>query len=298
MNMIDSDTYQGNEKQYLGKYWGPQWRGVRIRDWGHFLDLGHKSDLELGCKTFIYKGSIDQVAKLILGYENDEWRYNVFDMMVSECFKSKNIVYTDDPEQTDDSLLKLNSLYYMIMSFRKGEKMKDPLCFNYFENDSGKTVGNPPYGKIGIHPGHTRMLLGDIYKGPVYVLIFDYTNGLFSQRYRHLKLWHLYSNDQALSMNVAGRNFFFGHTAQMGNTPGTIHTASGEKHGIRFREVKGDDADIKALGFPSLYMPPRKFEKTENSVIVNGVEILSKRTSLKTMQWRGNKYNYYWELQK
>ena len=298
MNMIDYDTYQGNEKQYLGKYWGPQWRGVRIRDWGHFLDLGHKSDLELGCKTFIYKGSIDQVAKLILGYENDEWRYNVFDMMVSECFKSKNIVYTDDPEQTDDSLLKLNSLYYMIMSFRKGEKMKDPLCFNYFENDSGKTVGNPPYGKIGIHPGHTRMLLGDIYKGPVYVLIFDYTNGLFSQRYRHLKLWHLYSNDQALSMNVAGRNFFFGHTAQMGNTPGTIHTASGEKHGIRFREVKGDDADIKALGFPSLYMPPRKFEKTENSVIVNGVEILSKRTSLKTMQWRGNKYNYYWELQK
>ena len=290
MNMIDSDTYQGNEKQYLGKYWGPQWRGVRIRDWGHFLDLGHKSDLELGCKTFIYKGSIDQVAKLILGYENDEWRYNVFDMMVSECFKSKNIVYTDDPEQTDDSLLKLNSLYYMIMSFRKGEKMKDPLCFNYFENDSGKTVGNPPYGKIGIHPGHTRMLLGDIYKGPVYVLIFDYTNGLFSQRYRHLKLWHLYSNDQALSMNVAGRNFFFGHTAQMGNTPGTIHTASGEKHGIRFREVKGDDADIKALGFPSLYMPPRKFEKTENSVIVNGVEVLRKRTSSKTMQWRGNKY--------
>lgn len=298
MNMIDYDTYQGNEKQYLGKYWGPQWRGVRIRDWGHFLDLGHKSDLELGCKTFIYKGSIDQVAKLILGYENDEWRYNVFDMMVSECFKSKNIVYTDDPEQTDDSLLKLNSLYYMIMSFRKGEKMKDPLCFNYFENDSGKTVGNPPYGKIGIHPGHTRMLLGDIYKGPVYVLIFDYTNGLFSQRYRHLKLWHLYSNDQALSMNVAGRNFFFGHTAQMGNTPGTIHTASGEKHGIRFREVKGDDADIKALGFPSLYMPPRKFEKTENSVIVNGVEVLRKRTSSKTMQWRGNKYNYYWELQK
>ncbi len=298
MNMIDYDTYQGNEKQYLGKYWGPQWRGVRIRDWDHFLDLGHKSDLELGCKTFIYKGSIDQVAKLILGYENDEWRYNVFDMMVSECFKSKNIVYTDDPEQTDDSLLKLNSLYYMIMSFRKGEKMKDPLCFNYFENDSGKTVGNPPYGKIGIHPGHTRMLLGDIYKGPVYVLIFDYTNGLFSQRYRHLKLWHLYSNDQALSMDVAGRNFFFGHTAQMGNTPGTIHTASGEKHGIRFREVKGDDADIKALGFPSLYMPPRKFEKTENSVIVNGVEVLSKRTSSKTMQWRGNKYNYYWELQK
>lgn len=298
MNMIDYDTYQGNEKQYLGKYWGPQWRGVRIRDWGHFLDLGHKSDLELGCKTFIYKGSIDQVAKLILGYENDEWRYNVFDMMVSECFKSKNIVYTDDPEQTDDSLLKLNSLYYMIMSFRKGEKMKDPLCFNYFENDSGKTVGNPPYGKIGIHPGHTRMLLGDIYKGPVYVLIFDYTNGLFSQRYRHLKLWHLYSNDQSLSMDVAGRNFFFGHTAQMGNTPGTIHTASGEKHGIRFREVKGDDADIKALGFPSLYMPPRKFEKTENSVIVNGVEVLSKRTSSKTMQWRGNKYNYYWELQK
>ena len=219
-------------------------------------------------------------------------------MMVSECFKSKNIVYTDDPEQTDDSLLKLNSLYYMIMSFRKGEKMKDPLCFNYFENDSGKTVGNPPYGKIGIHPGHTRMLLGDIYKGPVYVLIFDYTNGLFSQRYRHLKLWHLYSNDQSLSMDVAGRNFFFGHTAQMGNTPGTIHTASGEKHGIRFREVKGDDADIKALGFPSLYMPPRKFEKTENSVIVNGVEVLSKRTSSKTMQWRGNKYNYYWELQK
>lgn len=296
--MIDYDTYQGNEKQYLGKYWGPQWRGVRIRDWLHFLDLAHKSDLELGCKTFIYKGSIDQVAKLILGYENDEWRYNVFDMMVSECFKSKNIVYTDDPEQTDDSLLKLNSLYYMIMSFRKGEKMKDPLCFNYFENDIGKTVGNPPYGKIGIHPGHTRMLLGDIYKGPVYVLIFDYTNGLFSQRYRHLKLWHLYSNDQALSMNVAGRNFFFGHTAQMGNTPGTIHTASGEKHGIRFREVKGDDADIKALGFPSLYMPPRKFEKTENSVIVNGVEVLSKRTSSKTMQWRGNKYNYYWELQK
>ena len=298
MNMIDYDTYQGNEKQYLGKYWGPQWRGVRIRDWLHFLDLAHKSDLELGCKTFIYKGSIDQVAKLILGYENDEWRYNVFDMMVSECFKSKNIVYTDDPEQTDDSLLKLNSLYYMIMSFRKGEKMKDPLCFNYFENDIGKTVGNPPYGKIGIHPGHTRMLLGDIYKGPVYVLIFDYTNGLFSQRYRHLKLWHLYSNDQALSMNVTGRNFFFGHTAQMGNTPGTIHTASGEKHGIRFREVKGDDADIKALGFPSLYMPPRKFEKTENSVIVNGVEVLSKRTSSKTMQWRGNKYNYYWELQK
>ncbi len=296
--MIDYDTYQGNEKQYLGKYWGPQWRGVRIRDWLHFLDLAHKSDLELGCKTFIYKGSIDQVAKLILGYENDEWRYNVFDMMVSECFKSKNIVYTDDPEQTDDSLLKLNSLYYMIMSFRKGEKMKDPLCFNYFENDIGKTVGNPPYGKIGIHPGHTRMLLGDIYKGPVYVLIFDYTNGLFSQRYRHLKLWHLYSNDQALSMNVTGRNFFFGHTAQMGNTPGTIHTASGEKHGIRFREVKGDDADIKALGFPSLYMPPRKFEKTENSVIVNGVEVLSKRTSSKTMQWRGNKYNYYWELQK
>ena len=298
MNTIDYDTYQGNEKKYLGKYWGPQWRGVRIRDWGHFLDLAHKSDLELGCKTFIYKGSIDQVAKLILGYENDEWRYNVFDMMVSECFKSKNIVYTDDPEQTDDSLLKLNSLYYMIMSFRKGEKMKDPLCFNYFENDIGKTVGNPPYGKIGIHPGHTRMLLGDIYKGPIYVLIFDYTNGLFSQRYRHLKLWHLYSNDQALSMNVAGRNFFFGHTAQMGNTPGTIHTASGEKHGIRFREVKGDDADIKALGFPSLYMPPRKFEKTENSVIVNGVEVLSKRTSSKTMQWRGNKYNYYWELQK
>lgn len=298
MNTIDYDTYQGNEKKYLGKYWGPQWRGVRIRDWDHFLDLAHKSDLELGCKTFIYKGSIDQVAKLILGYENDEWRYNVFDMMVSECFKSKNIVYTDDPEQTDDSLLKLNSLYYMIMSFRKGEKMKDPLCFNYFENDIGKTVGNPPYGKIGIHPGHTRMLLGDIYKGPIYVLIFDYTNGLFSQRYRHLKLWHLYSNDQALSMNVAGRNFFFGHTAQMGNTPGTIHTASGEKHGIRFREVKGDDADIKALGFPSLYMPPRKFEKTENSVIVNGVEVLSKRTSSKTMQWRGNKYNYYWELQK
>ena len=298
MNMIDYDTYQGNEKQYLGKYWGPQWRGVRIRDWSHFLDLAHQSDKELGIKTFIYKGSIDQVAKLILGYENDEWRYNVFDMMVSECFKSKNIVYTDDPEQTDDSLLKLNSLYYMIMSFRKGEKMKDPLCFNYFENDNGKTVGNPPYGKIGIHPGHTRMLLGDIYKGPVYVLIFDYTNGLFSQRYRHLKLWHLYSNDQALSMDVAGRNFFFGHTAQMGNTPGTIHTASGEKHGIRFREVKGDDADIKALGFPSLYMPPRKFEKTENSVIVNGVEVLSKRTSSKTMQWRGNKYNYYWELQK
>ena len=296
--MIDYDTYQGNETKYVGKYWGPQWRGVRIRDWLHFLDLAHKSDLELGCKTFIYKGSIDQVAKLILGYENDEWRYNVFDMMVSECFKSKNIVYTDDPEQTDDSLLKLNSLYYMIMSFRKGEKMKDPLCFNYFENDIGKTVGNPPYGKIGIHPGHTRMLLGDIYKGPVYVLIFDYTNGLFSQRYRHLKLWHLYSNDQALSMNVTGRNFFFGHTAQMGNTPGTIHTASGEKHGIRFREVKGDDADIKALGFPSLYMPPRKFEKTENSVIVNGVEVLSKRTSSKTMQWRGNKYNYYWELQK
>ena len=298
MNMIDYDTYQGNEKQYLGKYWGPQWRGVRIRDWSHFLDLGHKSDLELGCKTFIYKGSIDQVAKLILGYENDEWRYNVFDMMVSECFKSKNIVYTDDPEQTDDSLLKLNSLYYMIMSFRKGEKMKDPLCFNYFENDIGKTVGNPPYGKIGIHPGHTRMLLGDIYKGPVYVLIFDYTNGLFSQRYRHLKLWHLYSNDQALSMDVAGRNFFFGHTAQMGNTPGTIHTASGEKHGIRFREVKGDDADIKALGFPSLYMPPRKFEKTENSVIVNGVQVLRKRISSKTMTWRGKKYNYYWELQK
>ena len=296
--MIDYDTYQGNEKQYLGKYWGPQWRGVRIRDWLHFLDLAHKSDLELGCKTFIYKGSIDQVAKLILGYENDEWRYNVFDMMVSECFKSKNIVYTDDPEQTDDSLLKLNSLYYMIMSFRKGEKMKDPLCFNYFENDIGKTVGNPPYGKIGIHPGHTRMLLGDIYKGPVYVLIFDYTNGLFSQRYRHLKLWHLYSNDQALSMNVTGRNFFFGHTAQMGNTPGTIHTASGEKHGIRFREVKGDDADIKALGFPSLYMPPRKFEKTENSVIVNGVQVLRKRISSKTMTWRGNKYNYYWELQK
>ena len=45
-------------------------------------------------------------------------------------------------------------------------------------------------------------------------------------------------------------------------------------------------------------MPPRKFEKTENSVIVNGVEVLSKRTSSKTMQWRGNKYNYYWELQK
>ena len=67
MNMIDYDTYQGNEKQYLGKYWGPQWRGVRIRDWSHFLDLAHQSDKELGIKTFIYKGSIDQVAKLILG---------------------------------------------------------------------------------------------------------------------------------------------------------------------------------------------------------------------------------------
>lgn len=298
MNMIDYDTYQGSDPGYKGSYWGPSFRGVRIKDWSHFLDLTHESDKELGIKTFIFKGTLTEVNRFLLGYTNNEWRYNVFDMMVSNCFKSKNIVYTDDPEQTDDSLLKLNSLYYMIMSFRKGEKMKDPLCFNYFENDIGKTVGNPPYGKIGIHPGHTRMLLGDIYKGPIYVLIFDYTNGLFSQRYRHLKLWHLYSNDQALSMNVAGRNFFFGHTAQMGNTPGTIHTASGEKHGIRFREVKGDDADIKALGFPSLYMPPRKFEKTENSVIVNGVEVLSKRTSSKTMQWRGNKYNYYWELQK
>ena len=298
MNMIDYDTYQGTDLSYKGSYWGPLFRGVRIKDWSHFLDLAHQSDKELGIKTYIFKGTLAEANRFLLGYNNDEWRYNIFDMMVSECFKSKNIVYTDDPEQTDDSLLKLNSLYYMIMSFRKGEKMKDPLCFNYFENDSGKTVGNPPYGKIGIHPGHTRMLLGDIYKGPVYVLIFDYTNGLFSQRYRHLKLWHLYSNDQSLSMDVAGRNFFFGHTAQMGNTPGTIHTASGEKHGIRFREVKGDDADIKALGFPSLYMPPRKFEKTENSVIVNGVEVLSKRTSSKTMQWRGNKYNYYWELQK
>ena len=212
----------------------------------HFLDLGHKSDLELGCKTFIYKGSIDQIVKLILRYENDEWRYNVFDMMVSECFKSKNIVYTDDPEQTDDSLLKLNSLYYMIMSFRKGEKMKDPLCFNYFENDSGNCC-------IGIHPGHTRMLFGDIYKEDVYVLIFDYTNGLFSQRYRHLKLWHLYSNDQA-SMDVAGRNFCLDilHKWVILQERYILHLEKNE--GIRFREVKGDDVDIKALAFPSLYI--------------------------------------------
>jgi hypothetical protein len=44
-------------------------------------------------------------------------------------------------------------------------------------------------------------------------------------------------------------------------------------------------------------MPPRKFEKTEDSVIVNGIEVLRKRKSKKIMRWRGNKYNYYWELQ-
>ena len=79
----------------------------------------------------------------------------------------------------------------------------------------------------------------------------------------------------------------------MGGTPGTVHNASGKKEGIKFREVKGDDADIKALGFPSLYMPPRKFEKTENSVIVNGIEVLRKINK----EIIGYKYNYYWELQ-
>jgi hypothetical protein len=273
-------------------YWSSQTKSVRITSWSHFLSLTNGSDKELNCKTYIYKGTLDLINKNLLGYENDTWRYSVFHNMVEDCFQNKSIVYTDDPDQTDDKLLKINSLYYLIMSFRKGEKMKDPLCFNYFETD-GSTVGRPPHGKIGIHPGHTRLLLGDIYKQPLYVIIFDYTNGLFPKRYRHLRIWDTSQTEQQL-FPITNRQYIFAHTRQQRNSPGTIHGACGDPiNGIAFREVKGDDAFLKSLAHPTTYMPPRKFEKTENSVIVNGIEVLRK-INKKIINY---KYNYYWELQ-
>jgi len=290
MNMIRS-TNEKQDTTESGSYWSTSTRGIRVKSFDHFKHITKQSDKELNCKTFVYKGTIDSINRQLLGYQDDTWRWSVFDMMVEGCFKNKNLVTTADEDQTDDSLLKINSLYYMIMSFRSGDKMKDPLCFNYFER-GGPSVGKPRYGSFGIHPGHTRLMLGEIYRQPMYTIVYDYTNGLFKQRYRELKLWDI---DDSPYFPVENRNYVFGNTKEQGYTPGTIHEACADVNGINYRELKGDDAWLTPLGRPSLYMPPRVFERTEDSVIVNGVEVLRKvREGLPNFY----KYDYYWELQK
>ena len=117
---------------------------------------------------------------------------------------------------------------------------------------------------------------------------------MFPKRYRHLRIWDTSQIEQQL-FPITNRQYIFAHTRQQGNQPGTIHDACGDPiRGIAFREVKGDDAFLMSLAHPTTYMPPRKFEKTENSVIVNGIEVLRK-INKKIINY---KYNYYWELQK
>ena len=275
--------------------WTDQTYGIRIESWNHFAELTKKSDAELKVKTYVYKGPIDYVNQHLLGYPDDGWRHYVLNKHVDECFKNSTVVYTDDEDQTDeDAVLKINSFYYLLKENRIGElKIRDPLCLNWFDNDVGSTIGKPYHGKWGVHPGHTRLLLGGIYKKPVYSIIYDYSNGQLPKKYSNL---NFYDPNSAIFnpewMPVTGRVFIFGNTKQQGNTPGTIHLACGKENGINYREVKSDDANLESLKRPECYMPPRKLELKNNLVTVNDEPVMKYITD-------DNKYKYnYWELVK
>lgn len=212
-----------------------------LKDYQSFVQVVQAIDLHLNTKTYIFSGTLKQIndnffKRDIDGSIKDE---------VSNLFKHKNTVYSNDPGLTHRDLEKINSLDYILSDLSSGIKIKNPLSLNYFDTSLW-----------GTHPGNTRLLFSEYYTDTVLGMVTDY-KGTVKEDYPHL----IFTDIEETSFSIEGLVILLNNTV---NGPNTIRRPAGKN--VTYKELT--DTPSAELGNPTLYDPPRWYQLKKDVVYV------------------------------
>ena len=222
----------------------------KVHTYNEFIKITTELDEYLGSTTYIVHAPIDTLWYGLLGRADP----SIFlKYTIERLFSKSDIVYTNDPEYSSRDLEKLNTISVLATRVSSGERLIDPLSFNYFENS-----------KWGIHPGNSRLFLCGFYTKPVCTIVTDF-KGTVKKDYPKID----FINVQDIKLQLSeGRRIVLNIADKTNNLgPNSVKQFDGNRK-IYKELLPPHDGEYEKLADPTLYNPPRVYSLKKNGTIV------------------------------